>query len=384
MEIFAMRLAHHAPASAVPGCVGREELESTAVEPAGVATATTAPLPGRLFFFLTATFGLGCLGLMLLALSVGCDSSPATSGRVGTGDGTLRIAVIPKGTSHQFWRSVHAGALAAAEEIGNVEILWKGPETEADTAGQIAVVKNFITRGVDAMVLAPNHSQALIDAVYEAVAESVPVVIFDSGLGSGPEIVSYVATDNFRGGQLAAARLADAMGESGQVILLRYKEGSESTEQRELGFLDAIAAYPNIRVLSSDQYGGTSTQEALAKSTQLLNRYRDQVTGIFAVCEPNANGVLEALRQTGLAGQVKFVAFDPSDSLIEGLLAGQVAGIVLQDPFQMGFQSVQAAVARLNGEAVEPVIATGEFVATAENHQQAPWDRLLRPQMYGQ
>jgi ribose transport system substrate-binding protein len=294
----------------------------------------------------------------------------------------LRIAVIPKGTSHQFWQSVHAGADAAAKELGNVEIIWKGPETEADTAGQISVVKNFVTNAVDGICLAPNHSQALVDVVVEAAAEKIPVVVFDSGLAKGAPIVSYVATDNHKGGMLAGKRLIEAMGNQGKVILLRYKEGSESTEQRERGFLDAIAQEKQVTVLSSDQYAGTTTQEALAKATQLLNKYRDEVTGIFSVCEPNANGTYEALVQTGLAGKVKFVAFDPSDSLIRGMEENTVAGIMLQDPFEMGRSSVLTIVKHLRGETVEAVISTGEYVATAENQKSDPYDRLLRPKTF--
>lgn len=324
------------------------------------------------------------LGLILLATGCGSKATlngTGSSGTTGSQSDTLRIAVVPKGTSHEFWKSVHAGAQAAAKELGNVEILWKGPETENDTAGQISVVKNFITSHVDGVCLAPNHSQALIDVAAEAAAENIPVVIFDSGLGEGAPSVSYVATDNLRGGVLAGERLAEAIGHQGKVIMLRYKEGSESTEQREQGFLDAMAKEPDIEVISSDQYAGTSTQEAMQKATQLLNKYRTEVNGIFAVCEPNCNGTLEALKQTGLAGQVQFVAFDPSDRLIAGMSDGSVAGIVLQDPYQMGFQSVKTIVAHLAGEDVQAVISTGEFVATAENQNQPPFDRLLHPEI---
>lgn len=323
--------------------------------------------------------------LVLLAAVVGLSGcrSDSRSSSADSGGDRLRIAVIPKGTSHQFWLSVWAGAKAAAEEAGDVEVLWKGPETEADTAGQIAVVKNFITSQVDGICLAPNHSQALLDVVMEAQAEEIPVVIYDSGLAAGADYVSYVATDNYRGGVLAGERLAEVLNHEGQVILLRYKEGSESTEQREKGFLDAMAKEPKMEVISSDQYAGTTTQEAMEKATQLLNKYRDQVDGIFAVCEPNCNGTLEALVQTGLANKVKFVAFDPSDRLIAGLSEGRVSGILLQDPYEMGRQSVLSIVAHLRGEAVEKNINTGEYVATAENENTPPFDRLLRPEAAG-
>jgi ribose transport system substrate-binding protein len=340
----------------------------------------------RLFASASARLILPVLcGLPLLLSSCGKSSSTSSDASGGANkSGTLRFAVIPKGTSHQFWRSVHAGAVAGAKELGNIEISWKGPETEADTAGQISVVKNFITNRVDGIVLAPNHSQSLMDVVSEANAENVPVVIFDSGLGAGPKIVSLVSTDNHHGGVLAAKCLADALDHKGKVILLRYKPGSESTEQREAGFLEAIAQEKDMQVLSSDQYAGTTTEEALAKATQLLNKYRDEVNGIFAVCEPNCNGTLEALAQTGLAGKVQFVAFDASDTLIRGMNEKKVAGIVLQDPFEMGRQSVLVMAKHIRGEKVEPVINTGEYVATLENQNQPPIDRLLRPEQFGQ
>lgn len=327
--------------------------------------------------------------LAVLVSFIGCspsasDSASSNSKSTVSKTGKLRIGVIPKGTSHQFWRSVHAGAEAAAKELGDVEVLWKGPETEADTVGQISVVKNFITNDVDGLVLAPNHSQALVDVVEEAKAENIPVVIFDSGLAEGTEITSYVATDNLRGGQMAGKALAEAMGHKGGVVMLRYKEGSESTEQREKGFLDAMQDEPNIKILSSDQYAGTTTESALEAATNVLNKYRDEITGIFAVCEPNCNGTLEALVQTGMAGKVQFMAFDSSESLIKGLGEKTVAGIVLQDPFEMGKQSVLTIVSKLRGGEVKPYINTGEYVATNENQNTDPYNRLLRPEQFSQ
>ncbi len=329
---------------------------------------------------------LASAALVLVGL-YGCTPAgkdPSSSKNAESKTGKLRIGVIPKGTSHQFWRSVHAGAEAAAKELGDVEVLWKGPETEADTIGQISVVKNFITNDVDGIVLAPNHSQALVDVVEEAKAEKIPVVIFDSGLAEGTEVTSYVATDNLRGGQMAGKALAEAMGHQGGVVMLRYKEGSESTEQREKGFLEAMKNEPNIKILSSDQYAGTTTESALEAATNVLNKYRDEITGIFAVCEPNCNGTLEALVQTGMAGKVKFMAFDSSESLIKGLSDKTVSGIVLQDPFEMGKQSVLAIVAHLKGQKVERNINTGEYVATNDNQNTPPFDRLLRPEQFGQ
>ncbi|MGE0758056.1 MAG: substrate-binding domain-containing protein [Pirellulaceae bacterium] len=340
------------------------------------------------------------LGLLAVGCAaVGCGGGNGTGGGAGadtpagepaagtvgaTTGKTLRIAVIPKGASHEFWKSVHAGAEQAAQELGSVEIVWKGPALENDIAGQVEVVKNMVTRQVDAICLAPNSSVALVDAVREANDEGIPVVIFDSGLGEGAEIVAYVATDNERAGQLAAQQLATAIGGKGDVIMLRYSAGSESTEQREKGFLDAISKIADIKVLSSDQYGGTTTKSAMDKAQQLLLRHQDEVDGIFAVCESNCNGTLEALEQSGLAGKVKFVAFDPSERLIAGLSSGKVHGIVLQDPVTMGYLAVKTAVAKLRGEQVEPRVSTGEFVATPENMQTEQYQKLLHPRQFSE
>lgn len=325
------------------------------------------------------TFGYCCLCAVLV--SVGCSSGSSTP-TSGNGSGALRIAVIPKGTSHEFWKSVHYGAQQAANEIGNVEIIWKGPVVESDTGSQIEVVKHMITVRVDGIVLAPNQKGGLVDVVEEAIAEGIPVVVFDSGLDEGPEIVSYVATDNYKGGQMAADEMARAIGEKGNVILLRYLAGSESTEQREEGFLDGLKKYPDITVVSSDQRGGDNATESKEKVDQLLQVYGQDLDGIFAVCEPNANGTLEALRNAGLNGKVKMIAFDPSDALIEALADGSCSGIVLQDPVQMGYQAVKTMVAAINGQPPEAeFISTGEYVATAENMNEEKYQRLLKPEI---
>jgi ABC-type sugar transport system substrate-binding protein len=180
---------------------------------------------------------------------------------------------------------------------------------------------------------------------------------------------------------LAGCQKGDSSGPG--VVLLRYNPGSESTEQRERGFLETLAAeYPDIKVISSNQYAGTTPESALDKSTDVLNRYQERVTGIFAVCEPNANGMLGALQNTGLAGKVKAIAFDPSPALISGLSDGKVHGIVLQDPVTMGYLGVKTMVAHLEGNDVEKRIVTGEYVATPENMDSAEMQNLLEPAQY--
>ena len=184
---------------------------------------------------------------------------------------------------------------------------------------------------------------------------------------------------------LSSVNVGCQRGDSGGqgVVLLRYNPGSESTEQREKGFLETLAKeFPDIKVISSDQYAGTSPESALDKATDVLNKYQDRVTGIFAVCEPNASGVLGALENTGLAGQVKAVVFDPNPVLNKGMADGKIDGIVLQDPVAMGYLGVKTMVAHLEGDKVEKRIVTGEHVATPENMTDEAMKKLLEPAQF--
>jgi ribose transport system substrate-binding protein len=332
--------------------------------------------------FAAALLAGGCAPSSTAPVSGEGKATPTTSAPAGK---TYRIAVIPKGTTHDFWKSVRFGAEQAARELGNVEVLWKGPVLEKDREAQIQVVQDFIVQKVDGICLAPLDSQALVEYVEESVEEGVPVVIFDSGLDKQDKIVSYVATDNFKGGELAAQRLAEVMGKTGNAILLRYNKGSESTEQREEGFLAALKRdYPEIKVISSDRYAGTTPEESLESAMQVLQKHKGEVNGLFAVCEPNATGVLGALSELELNGKVKFVAFDPNVPLVNGLGEGKVDGIVLQDPVQMGYRAVMTMMQHLKGESVEKRISTGEYVATPENMKEERMDQLLKPKQYGE
>lgn len=326
--------------------------------------------------------------ILAILFVVGCavessNKSDTSSNGGSQGEKKYRIAVIPKGTSHQFWQSVHYGAQKYADEHGDVEIIWEGPAKESDTQSQIAVVKNMITNKVDGICLAPNHSTGLKEVVNEANDENVPVVVFDSGLAKGPKIVTYVATNNFRGGQLAGEQMAKALDGKGKVILLRYRAGSESTEQREEGFLDEIKKHEGIEVISSDQYGEDTTPKAKQKVNQLLQIHKE-VDGIFAVCEPNANGTLEALRDAGLDKKVKFIAFDSSAELIRAMKEDACQGIVLQDPVEMGYQAAKSLVESLEGRKLGEYVSTGEFVATPKNMEEEKIKSLLSPKKFGE
>ena len=302
----------------------------------------------------------------------------ACGGNGGSGEQKLSIAVIPMGTTHEYWKSIHAGAEKAAAELG-VEIVWKGPQKEDDRAQQIAVVEDMIARRVAGIVLAPLDRTGLRQAVAESKQAGIPTVIVDSGL-EGDDFVSFVATDNYQGGVAGAKRLAEVLGGKGKIILLRVMVGVESTRDREQGFLDEIAKYPGIEILSDNQYGGITTETAYQAGENLLNRF-PEVEGIFCPNESTTFGMLRALTDAGKAGKVKFVGFDSSEKLIQGLQEGHLHGLVLQNPFRMGELGVKTIVEHLRdpGRAVEKRIDTGVHVATPENMKEPEIQTLLRP-----
>jgi ribose transport system substrate-binding protein len=288
-----------------------------------------------------------------------------------------RIAVIPKGTTHEFWKAVHAGANKAGKQLG-VDIIWKGPVREDDRAEQVKVVENFTASRVDGIVLAPLDDTALIPAAKDAVREKIPVVIIDSDIQWNGRL-SFVATDNYQGGAAAAKRLGELVKGRGKVLVLRYQEGSASTMKREEGFLDTIKKdFPAIEVVSSNRYGGATTESAYATAENLLVKFR-QLDGVFCPNESTTFGMLRALQDGGRAKRVTFVGFDSSVKLVEALRKGELQGLVLQNPLLMGELGVRTLVAALDGQKVQARIDTGVAVATPQNMDNPDIRALLNP-----
>jgi ribose transport system substrate-binding protein len=307
------------------------------------------------------------------------DSGAAAAG----GHRTYTLAVIPKGTTHEFWKSIHAGAIQAAQELDSagdsVHIIWKGPLREDDREQQVQVVEGFTSQGVSGIVLAPLDNRALVRPVEEAKGAGVPTVIIDSGLESD-QIVSFVATDNYKGGELCAERLGTLLGGKGKVLVLRYQEGSNSTEQREKGFLDKLkSAYPGITIVSQDQYAGATRETAKRASENLLNRFGADLNGIFTANESSTVGMLLALQDIAKAGKIRFVGFDASQTLLDAMKAHQLDGVAVQNPMKMGYLGVTTMVAHLKGKPVEKRIDTGVTLVTPENMDTPEMHELTHP-----
>jgi len=317
--------------------------------------------------------------LTFLAYLSGCGGSKEKSEVTGSEE-KITIAVIPKGTLHEFWKTVHAGAVKASQELDNIEIIWKGPLKEDDREEQLQIVETFIARKVSAIVLAPLDDYALMRPVREAKAMGIPTIVIDSGL-QGDDHVTYIATDNYKGGVLGAERIGELMGGKGRLILIRYQEGSYSTTNREKGFLDTIKSkYPDIDILSDNQYAGAGTETAYRATENLLNRF-SEVDAIFTPNESSTFGCLRALKDRGLTGKIIFVGFDSSEQLVEALRKGELLGLVLQNPLKMGYLGVKTAVAYLRGETVEDRTDTGVTIATPENMDDPEISQLLSPDL---
>jgi ribose transport system substrate-binding protein len=311
-----------------------------------------------------------CLGLL----------SAAT---VATAADTYQIAVIPKGTTHEFWKSIHAGAVKAQRELEAagtpVKLFWKGPLREDDRDQQIQVVENFTTRGVSGIVLAPLDAQALIAPVRAAKKAGIPTVVIDSALNSDVPAAS-VMTDNFKGGQMAADHLAGLLSGRGKILMLRYQVGSASTEAREAGFLDALKKHPGLELVSADQYAGATRETAYQAAQNLMNRYGKNLSGVFCPCEPITITLTKALREIGQGGgRVKVVGFDAGTQSVADLKSGDVQALVVQNPMRMGYLGVKTVVARIRNQPVEAKVDTGITLVTATNQTDPEVQELLHP-----
>jgi ribose transport system substrate-binding protein len=310
-------------------------------------------------------------------------SDSGASGGTGGNAAALAIAVIPKGSTHEHWARVRIGAEKAAAELTAagtpVRVIWKGPIREDDREQQIQVVEGFISQGVKGLVLAPLDSRALKRPVEEAAQAGIPTVIFDSALEPPHVAVSYVSTDNGKGGRLAGKRMGELLKGKGTVLMLRYQEGSASTEEREAGFLAELKALPGITVISADQYAGPTRDTAKRAAENLLNRFANRVDGIFASNESATAGMLLALQDIGKAGAITFVGFDYSASFLEPLRKGEIKGFVVQNPVNMGYLSVKTMVAHLQKQPVPASVDTGVELVTLDNLQDPKIQAVINP-----
>lgn len=284
------------------------------------------------------------------------------------------VGVIPKGTSHIFWQTIHAGALKAGAEYG-LEILWNAPQSEIDSGRQISIVESMIAQRVAGIVLAPVDEKALVSVVERAIDSGVPVAIFDSAIQSD-KILTFVATDNYEAGRMAARRMGEILEGEGKVGVIGFMPGSASTVKREQGFADEIAEnFPGMEVLGV-RFSMADRAKAMAEAENLMTAHPD-LAGLYADNESSFDGAVRAVKQRQAA--VKIVGMDASDLLIAEMRAGLVDSIVVQDPMKMGYESTKAMGRHLRGE--EPVreMDSGAYLITAENVDTPEMQAVVAP-----
>jgi ribose transport system substrate-binding protein len=289
-----------------------------------------------------------------------------------------QVAVIPKGTAHVFWQTVHAGALAAGQEF-NVEILWNGPPAETDYSRQIEIMDSMIARHVSGIALAATDKNALDASIERAAKQKIPVTVFDSGVAS-TSFQTFVATNNFAAGQAAGRKLAELIGGRGMVGMVANAPGSVSTMDRESGFKDVIAKeFPKIKIVA-EQFSMSDRAKGLAATENILTAHPG-LAGIFASAEPASVAAAQAMKSRNVAGKVKLVGFDSGEVLVEDLKDGSIDALVAQDPYKMGYEAVKSVVDALDGKTPPKKIDLPAVVITKADLDKPEIKALLNPDL---
>jgi ribose transport system substrate-binding protein len=286
-----------------------------------------------------------------------------------------QIGVVPKGLSHQFWLTVKAGAETAGREF-NADVIWQGPAKETEVEKQISIIEDMISGKKDAIVMAACDENALIGTIQKTINAGIPVVTIDSGVKSDLP-ATFIATDNIAGAKAAANELARLIGNEGEVGLIPFVAGAATSEMREAGFKEGLKAFPNVKLVST-LYSQSDAGKAMSVTQDMMTTH-PSLKGIFVASEPGAVGTAQAIKAAGKAGQIKLVAFDASEEEIAALKDGTIQALVVQNPFQMGYKGVKAAVDTLKGIPVEKRIDTGVTVVTMENFNQPDIQKILYP-----
>jgi len=287
------------------------------------------------------------------------------------------VGVVPKGANHIFWQTVHAGALQAASEYG-FEVEWNAPTLEVDSSRQIEIVESMVNRRLAGIALAPVDRTALVSVVERAAKAGIPVAIFDSAIDT-PHRLTYVATNNREGGRMAARRIGETLGGKGKVGVIGFMPGSASTMEREDGFSEEMKAkFPRIEIAGL-QFGMANRAKAMAAAENMMSAHPD-LAAFFADNESSSSGTVQALKSRN-ARNVKLVAFDASEQLVNDLREGWIDSLIVQNPFKMGYESAKAIGEKMTGRAPAPEVDSGVKLVVAADLERAGIRELLLPDL---
>jgi len=288
------------------------------------------------------------------------------AGACNRGKEDVTIALVTKAMDSEFWLMVAEGAKAGAAERPGVKLTIVAPDREINVDQQVSMLEDQVRRGVKALVVSPAGSAQVMSALELAASRGIPVVLVDTD-APFPKKVSYIGTDNRRGGQLAAKCLVDRLGGQGDVALISGVPGNESQDARAQGFIDAVAQVPGMKLVAQ-QPANSERSLGLTVMENILTAHPD-VKGVFATNDQMALGAMEALDARGLRGKIAIVGFDATKEAVQATVDGKLAGSVAQNPRAMGQKGVEAALAALDGRPVEKRIDTGTELVTRENSE---------------
>ena len=318
-----------------------------------------------------------------IVLTSGCGSiTVQDSGASGApkvkASGPIILAVVPKAVGFDFWDSVRKGAQCAASKMTEVTVQWDGVTAETDVTGQVNLLQNFLTRQVDGLVYAATDAKVLAQVTQDALDRNVPVINIDSGTNPQPDNVPVFATDNIASARKAADLLAEALGPGEhKIAFIPFRPGTVTNDQRSTGFKEGLAKHPNLKLVA-EQISNSDPNIALSVTENILTSHPD-LDGIFAASEPGVVGAVNALNQAGKAGKIKLIGWDASPDEVKGVASGAITALVVQNPFRMGFDSVNAMVQTVRTGRVTSSEDTGVTFITPQNINDPPVQAVLRP-----
>ena len=291
------------------------------------------------------------------------EETPAEETPAETSD--IEVAVVLKTLASEYWGYVKAGCDAAAADLG-IKVTVVGPGAESDIEGQVAMIEQQIGAGCDAIVCAPNDAGAAAGALQAALDAGIPVLSVDTNVGIEGQ-TSFVGTSNVDAAYEGAKWAIEQVGSDAKAVIIYGQEGDNTSNMRREGYEKACTE-AGVEVLSA--LSGQNTTDGATKTMEdLLNAYPDQIKMVFCHNDDTAIGAMNACKNAGVT-DMTIVGFDGNASAVDLILAGEmVKATVAQQPYEMGYQVVEAAVKAINGETVEEVINAPVEVVTAENGQ---------------
>ncbi|GAC1361103.1 MAG: ABC transporter substrate-binding protein [Ktedonobacteraceae bacterium] len=318
------------------------------------------------------------LSLLVSACGAVTTQGPSSSGGSSNGaSGPIKIAVVPKAIGFDFWEQVHKGAVCAGSKQKDVTILWNGVTAETNVTGQIDMLTNYITQGVNGLVYAATDAKALKQVTDQAQKQKIPVVNIDSGTNPQPTDVPLFATDNVASAQKAADLLAESLHDKGKIAFIPFQPGTSTNDQRTKGFKEGLAKHPGLQLVA-EQSSDSDYNKALSVTENILSAHPD-LDGIFAANEPGVVGAAEAIRKAGKAGKIVIIGWDASPAEIKGVQDGLISDLVVQNPFRMGYDGVNGAISMIRDHKQVTNEDTGVTFLSKSNLNDAKVQAVLKP-----